>query len=147
MKRIFVPTDSGSDWQPLLAKPVLHWQKGASGMTAAAAWESAGDSLPPEVSALLNASKDPALVDQRLLAAIPEWQVPLKGGITNSCTDVLAICRNEQGLCIIGVEAKVLEPFGQTLAKKRSESSDGQGERLNYLHSLLIDIFVKHDNR
>ena len=39
MKRIFVPTTDETDWQPLLAKPKLHWKKGASAMTAAAAWE------------------------------------------------------------------------------------------------------------
>ena len=33
MKRIFIPTETGSDWQGLLAKPKLHWKKGASAMT------------------------------------------------------------------------------------------------------------------
>jgi hypothetical protein len=33
MKRVFVPTQSGSDWQRLLAKPKLHWKKGRSAMT------------------------------------------------------------------------------------------------------------------
>lgn len=28
MKRIFVPTRNGSDWQPLLAKPDVHWKPG-----------------------------------------------------------------------------------------------------------------------
>jgi len=37
LKRIFIPTKTGSDWQSLLAKPELHWKKGASAMTAAAA--------------------------------------------------------------------------------------------------------------
>jgi hypothetical protein len=46
VKRIFIPTKTGSDWQGLLAKPKLHWKKGASAMTAAAAWEDAGDALP-----------------------------------------------------------------------------------------------------
>jgi len=45
VKRIFIPTKAGSDWQSLLAKPKLHWKKGASAMTAAAAWEDAGRAL------------------------------------------------------------------------------------------------------
>ena len=53
MKRIFVPTRSGSDWQPLLAEPIKHWKKGKSAMTAAACWESAGTTFPPEVAAAL----------------------------------------------------------------------------------------------
>lgn len=106
-------------------------------MTAAAAWETAGDRLPPEITALLESSKDPALQSQSLLIALPEWQVALEGGETTSNTDVLAICRNAMGLCIIGVEAKVLEDFGPLLRDKRKGASSGQLARLNFLHTLL----------
>ena len=136
MKRIFVPTSTGTDWQRLLAKPETHWKQGASAMTAAAAWESA-DALPPEIAGMLNSSREPLLVGQKLLLAIPEWQVPLPGGTTKSSTDVLAICRNELGLCILGVEAKVLEDFGPLVSSKRIDASSGQSERLAFLHSLL----------
>ena len=98
MKRIFVPTQSGNDWQRLLAKPVLHWQPAKSAMTAAASWEAADDKLPSEISALLNASEQPTLSRLNLLAAIPEWQVKLPGGERPSCTDILAITRNDLGL-------------------------------------------------
>jgi hypothetical protein len=137
MKRIFVPTKTGAEWQLLLAKPKLHWKPGASAMTAAAAWESAASRLPPEVSALLDSTGHPVLLEQSLLAAFPEWQVELPGGVTTSSTDVLAVCRNEVGLCILGVEAKVLEDFGPMLAVKRAESSSGQSERIAYLQNLL----------
>lgn len=137
MKRIFVPTRSGAEWQLLLAKPGLHWKPGASAMTAAASWEAAAERLPPEISTLLNSSKEPLLLDQRLLVALPEWQVELPGGVTTSSTDVLAICRNELGLCILGVEAKVLEDFGPLLSEKRNGASPGQIERLEYLRILL----------
>jgi len=137
MKRIFVPTTSGSDWQRLLAKPKLHWQPGASAMTAAASWEAADGRLPSEIASLLQSTGAKELKGQQLLAALPEWQVPLPGGSTTSCTDVLALCRNEIGLCVLGVEAKVLEDFGPLLAEKRAQASAGQTERLDYLHSLL----------
>ncbi len=111
-------------------------------MTAAAAWEAAADRLPSEITLLLESSQEPLLRDQRLLLALPEWQVALPGGVTSSSTDVLAVCRNELGLCILGVEAKVLEDFGPLLAKKRSEASSGQSVRLDYLHGLLgVDRF------
>jgi hypothetical protein len=106
-------------------------------MTAAAAWEAAGGALPPEIARLLESSREPLLMGQKLLAALPEWQVPLPGGITTSNTDVLAICRNELGLCILGVEAKVLEDFGPLVSTKRTEVSAGQIERMAYLQSLL----------
>jgi len=137
MKRMFVPTRSGSDWQRLLATPVLHWKKGASAMTTAAAWEAAADRLPLEVSALLDLSKDAALQSLELLAAIPEWEVPLEGGETASHTDVLALCTNDSGLCVIAVEGKVNEDFGPSLGEKKTNASKGQDARLKYLQTLL----------
>ena len=106
-------------------------------MTAAASWEDAAGKLPREISYVLDASGEPLLRGQRLLAAIPEWQVELPGGVTNSCTDVLALCRNDVGLCVLGVEAKVLEDFGPLVSSKRDAASQGQQKRLTYLHTLL----------
>jgi hypothetical protein len=142
MKRIFVPTRDGSDWQPLLAKPKLHWKKGASAMTAAAAWEDAKSELPPEITLLLSGAGRPELGDLTLLAAFPEWQVALPGGQTTSNTDVMAFCRNDSGLCVVAVEAKVLEDFGPTVGEKRADATEGQRVRLGYLHQLLgVDLF------
>ena len=137
MKRIFVPTRTGAEWQLLLAKPKLHWKPGASAMTAAAAWESGSDQLPPEITALLDSTDLTVLRGQRLLAAFPEWQVELPGGTTTSSTDVLAVCRNDAGLCVLGVEAKVSEDFGPLLAEKRAGASPGQAQRIAYLEDLL----------
>jgi len=137
MKRILVPTQTGADWQRLLAKPEAHWKPGASAMTAAASWEAAACALPPEISNLLESSREPLLTGQRLLVAMPEWPVALPGGSTASNTDVLAICRNEQGLCVLGVEAKVFEDFGPLLSEKRAQAASGQQRRLEYLQRLL----------
>lgn len=79
MKRIFIPTQSPSDWQPLLAKPKLHWKKSYSAMTTAACWEEANGDLPAEVKRTLEASGQSELVGLKLLAAIPEWGI--LGGI------------------------------------------------------------------
>lgn len=106
-------------------------------MTAAAAWEDAGDALPQEIATALDSSSDEALQDLRLLAAIPEWEVSLEGGKTASHTDVLVLARNDKGLCVIAVEAKVNEDFGPLLKDKRAEASEGQRKRLDYLYSLL----------
>ena len=137
MKRIFVPTQSGSDWQRLLGKPKLHWKKGRSAMSAAACWEEANPKLPPEVLQLLDASNDPALIDLELLVAIPEWEVDLPGGKRPSQTDVLALAKNAKNLVVLGVEAKVDETFGPTIAEKKADSSAGQIERLAYLEKEL----------
>ncbi|TXS90790.1 hypothetical protein FV139_17605 [Parahaliea maris] len=139
MKRIFVPTQSGDDWKPLLAKPDLHWKIGRSAMSTASCWETARDQLPQDLRVTLEASEDPALLNLELLAAIPEWEVELPGGKTSSCTDVMAIARNECGLVVLGVEAKVDEPFGPTLGEKRRNASMGQQERIRYLEAELHD--------
>lgn len=142
MKRIFVPTRTGSDWRRLLAKPELHWKKGRSAMTTAAAWEATADSLPPEITNLLDSSNDPLLQKQALILALPEWQVALEGGETSSNTDVLAICRNDLALCAVAVEAKVMEDFGPLVGDKRKDASQGQVARLEYLQALLkVDRF------
>jgi hypothetical protein len=69
--------------------------------------------------------------------ARPEWEVPLEGGETTSNTDVLAVCRNSEGLCVVAVEAKVHEDFGPLVGQKRAEASAGQSARLDYLERLL----------
>lgn len=137
MKRIFVPTQSGTDWQRLLGKPKLHWKKGRSAMSAAACWEDAQPQLPAEILNVLEAGNDDAITKLELLAAIPEWEVDLPGGDRASQTDVLAITRNASGLVILGVEAKVDETFGPTIDKKKGEASEGQLSRISYLESAL----------
>jgi hypothetical protein len=137
MKRIVVPTQSGTDWQRLLGKPKLHWKKGRSAMSAAACWEASQPRLPPEISALLDACGDPMLTALELLLAIPEFEVALPGGDTVSQTDIMALCRNEKGLVVVGVEAKVDEPFGPTLGEKKAGATAGQLERIAYLEKEL----------
>lgn len=137
MKRIFVPTKTGTDWQRLLGKPKLHWKKGRSAMSAAACWEENQPRLPSEISRILDGSEDLAITGLELLVGIPEWEVDLPGGDTASQTDILAITRNQSGLVILGVEAKVDEPFGPTLGEKKSAATEGQLGRIAYLEQEL----------
>lgn len=138
MKRIFVPTPTPSFWQLRLADPRKHWKKGRSAMTEAACWEAAEKQhLPADIDKFLQSTNQPALTDLELLCAFPEWEVKLPGGRTPSCTDVLAITRNEQGLVVIAVEAKVDEDFGPTVQAKREEASEGVEKRLKFLREEL----------
>lgn len=133
LKRIFVPTQNGSDWQRLLAKPDLHWKVGKSAMTLAASWEAAHPFLPPEVSAACATIG----VDAKYVAAFPEWQVALPGGATASQTDLLVLARSARGLAALAIEGKVDEPLGPTLGEKRVGASVGVTERLAFLHETL----------
>ena len=133
---IMIPSAGGHNWQRFLADPEKHWVPGYSAMTAAASWEAAAGSLPPEIGNCLDASKAPALVHLELLIAVPEWQVELPGGNTNSQTDVMAFCRNSAGLVVMAVEAKSREDFAGFVGEKRN-GSVGQVARLKYLEDLL----------
>ena len=137
MKRIYVPTESPLDWKRLLAKPDLHWKQGYSAMTTATCWDAAGAALPTEVRQTLNEAEIPMLRNLDLLAALPEWETALPGGDRPSFTDVMAITRNELGLAILAVEAKVNEPFGPMVGEKRAQATAGQEKRLAHLESLL----------
>lgn len=138
MSQIFVPTTSVEDWKRLLAKPDLHWKAGYSAMTLARAWEAAPPGrFPPEVDAILKTSDRKGWDTLRLLAAIPEYQVPLPGGKRPSQTDLLAFARSPDGLVVIAVEGKVDESLGPTVREKRAEKRPGVEERLRYLLDTL----------
>jgi len=133
MKRIFVPTRCGSDWQPLLAKPERHWKRGKSAMTLAASWESSHPRMPQEIVDVCA----PLGVEPEYFAAMPEWEVALPGGTTASQTDLLVLGKSAKGLVVIAIEGKVDEPLGPTLGEKRQGASAGQLERLTFLHEVL----------
>lgn len=106
-------------------------------MSAAACWEDSQPHLPAEIISVLESSSDSAITNLELLVAIPEWEVDLPGGDTASQTDVLVIARNDSGLVILGVEAKVDETFGPTIQEKKEKASDGQLGRIAFLESEL----------
>jgi hypothetical protein len=146
MKRIFLPSQNPSEWQRLLAKPSLHWKKSHSAMATAACWEASNNKIPNEIIKALDDTREETLVDLKLLAAFPEYEVDLPGGNTSSHTDVLAIAHNDKGLVVLAVEAKVDETFGPTLKEKRTDASIGVRERLTYLHSVLRLDGQLHDD-
>ncbi len=137
LKRILVPTRSVEDWQPLLAKPELHWKAGYSAMTLAKSWETAHPGIPPEVESALKSAHNPLLSYARLLLAVPEYEVDLPGGRRPSQTDLLALLEGTAGLVAVAVEGKVDEPFGPTVGEKRSEHSPGVDTRLKYMTNAL----------
>ena len=137
MKRIYIPTQSPSDWQSLLAQPTLHWKAGFSAMATAACWEDCNPDLPPEITATLTASGIPDLLDLELLAAMPERVTALPGGGAPSHTDVLALTRSKRGLVVLSVEAKVDESFGPTVGAKRKNATQGQLKRIAYMECVL----------
>ena len=138
MKRIFVPTRGTSDWRALLADPDNQWERKASAMELAVSWEFAQKSergLPSEVAKALD--EQPDLNGARLLVAMPEHKVALKGRGKASQTDVWTLLTTGKGYISMAVEGKAGEPFASTLAEWLVSASDGKKERLEYLCELL----------
>lgn len=136
MPRILAFTAGPQDWQALLADPVAHWKTGYSARTLAHSWEAA-DGFPAEVSEAFFRSPEPLLENLTPILAVPEFKVPLPGGVRASQNDIFVLARSKAGPVSIMVEGKVNESFGPTLNEWRIESSPGKEERLSFLLRLL----------
>ena len=136
MSKIFAFTSGPDDWQALLADPVKHWRSGYSARTLAYCWEAA-DGFPPEVAQALSQSDSPLLAELTPVLAVPEFKVPLPGGVRASQNDIFVLARSAAGPVSIMVEGKVNESFGPTLHRWIGEGSPGRQERLRFLMRLL----------
>jgi hypothetical protein len=132
MARILTFTSGPDDWQALLADPAKHWRTGYSARTLAHCWEPA-NGFPPEVAKTLQQTDEPSLRDLTPVLAVPEFKVPLPGGVRASQNDLFVLARETMGPVCITVEGKVNEPFGPTLGEWRHDASDGKDARLRYL--------------
>lgn len=132
MPRILSFTSAPDDWQKLLADPVKHWRSGYSARTLAHSWEAA-DGFPPEVSKAFGQTAELLLASLRPLLAVPEFKVPLPGGVRASQNDIFVLARSLAGPVCIMVEGKVDESFGPTLDAWRTDASPGKAERLDFL--------------
>lgn len=139
MPRILWFTTGPHDWQGLLADPVKHWRTGYSARTLAHCWE-ATEGFPQEVASALSQTSDPLLAGLTPLLAVPEFKVPLPGGIRSSQNDLFVLARSLAGPVSIMVEGKVSESFGPTLEEWQQEMSPGKTKRLGFLvRSLGLD--------
>jgi hypothetical protein len=132
MARILTFTSGPDDWRALLADPEKHWKTGYSAKTLAHSWE-AVDGFPPEVAQALQRTDDALLEGLTPVLAIPEYKVPLPGGVRASQNDLFVLARSAKGPVSIMVEGKVSESFGPTLGEWRVDASDGKEERLRFL--------------
>lgn len=132
MARILQFTSGPQDWQKLLSDPVKHWKSGFSARTLAYCWEAA-DGFPSEVSLPFTQSTEPLLANLAPVLAVPEFKVPLPGGVRASQNDIFVLARSSSGPVSIMVEGKVSESFGPTLDEWRNDTSPGKEERLSFL--------------
>ena len=130
MTRIYSPATTLDHWRIGLADPNKHWRAGYSAMATAQSWQTANGTLPPEIARLF----DP---EPELLLAIPEHKVPLPGGNRDSQCDVFALVRSGKRTIAVAVEAKVNEPFGDTVGSWYAKPTQGRTERLSALCAWL----------
>jgi hypothetical protein len=132
MARILMFTSGPIDWQALLADQKKHWKTGYSAKTLAHCWE-AVEGFPPEIAKALQGTDDALLQGVTPILAIPEFKVPLPGGVRASQNDLFVLARGASGPVSIMVEGKVSESFGPTLGEWRADASEGKVERLRFL--------------
>lgn len=144
MPRILAFTSGPEDWRKLLADPGKHWKVGYSARTLAHSWESA-DGFPSEVAAPFARSAEPLLRDITPILAVPEFKVPLPGGVRASQNDIFVLARSSSGPVAIMVEGKVNESFGPALGEWRNDASPGKEERLAFLLRTLGLVSVPAD--
>ncbi len=95
-------------------------------------WE-AVEGFPPEIAKALQGTDDALLQGVTPILAIPEFKVPLPGGVRASQNDLFVLARGASGPVSIMVEGKVSESFGPTLGEWRADASEGKVERLRFL--------------
>lgn len=126
--------ESQDDWARKLGKP-SHMKVGRSAHGLSTSWLGAG-TIPSDVREVLD--REPALANLEPLLVVAEHQVPLPGGEAASQCDAWVLARRPTGsLVSIGVEAKVDEPFGETIEEWRRGESVGKQRRLRALLETL----------
>jgi hypothetical protein len=115
---------------------VKHWRTGYSARTLAYCWE-ASEGFPSEVAEALRRTDEVALKDLTPVLAVPEFKVPLPGGVRPSQNDLFVLARGAKGPVSIMVEGKVSESFGPTLDEWRADASQGKESRLRFLLGTL----------
>lgn len=102
-------------------------------MTLATCWEAA-KGLPAEIASMFAEFGSPV----ELLAAIPEYKVPLPGAKRGeSQSDVFALIRAGDRTIAATIEGKVDEPFDKPLGEWLAGASEGKRERLAAICELL----------
>jgi hypothetical protein len=145
MKKFYVPTNSLEDWKPLLAEPDKHWRNGYSAKSLAYCWQTANN-FPMCVRKVFSDSGIDLFMDIEMLLAFPEYKVPLQGGRRASQNDIFVLAKKDNALVSMMIEGKASESFDKTVAERRSDSSPGKTERINYLCNLLHLDISKIDN-
>jgi Domain of unknown function (DUF6946) len=141
MSRLCIETRGIASWRDRLASPDTQWERKFSAFETAVSWEGASRSesgLPQPIVSLFDKT---VFGVPKLLLAVAEHKVPLRGRGGDSQCDVWALLHSEFGGISLSVEAKAKEPFGQgneSLQQwldggKTKEAKDNRCERWSHV--------------
>ncbi len=128
----YLPLKVADNWRQLLAKPETQWRDGYSAKSLAVTWLKA-NGFPKSIKSIFEKSKFKAFKNIELLAAFPEYPVPLPGGGHASQNDLFVLAKGDMGLVSVMVEGKVSEEFGETVQIWKKDSSAGKKQRLDFM--------------
>lgn len=135
LSRLHVPLLKPEDVIPHLGKGELHWRDGFSAKSACLSWANARD-IPAPVRAVLDQAAD--YRGAELLDAWLERCTPLPWGKGNpSQTDLLALIGIGDEIAVLGIEAKVREPFGPTVTEWLAQGGSNRIDRLDGLRGVF----------
>lgn len=132
--RIYIQESRPEDWRRLLADPLKHWRTGYSAKALAYCWQEA-NGFPDSVKRAFKNSTLPLFKEMEFLIAVPEYKVPLPGGLRASQNDIFVLAKANNGLFAIAVEGKVTEDFGSLVSDwlNTKDKKTNKPERIAFL--------------
>lgn len=127
-----VPAPLAEDVIPHLGRGEAHWKARHSAYELAHSWQASGG-FPPAIASVL--ATDPELRKLKFLDGLFERAVDLSTPGAPSQTDLMVLATNEHGLCVIAIEGKAREPFGDLV--QEWNKTTGTQRRLQSLAATL----------
>lgn len=134
MDRFFVPARAPEDWTR--PRTSAERKDGSPADSLARAWQGAGG-FPPAVQRVLDASGEDALQGLELLAAFPEYELPLLGDDGPSISDLFVLAKGRRGLVSVMVEGTATGVFGPMVCEWLVEGAKTKMRLLSHLCEVL----------
>jgi len=132
--KIYILASKPEDWRELLANPIKHWRTGYSAKTLAYCWQQA-NGFPESIRRVFKNANLSIFKEIELLIALPEYKVPLPGGLRASQNDIFVLAKADNKLVAIAVEGKVSEDFGPLISDwlNTKDKKTNKPERIDFL--------------
>ena len=134
MDRFFVPAREPEEWTQ--SRTDTERRDGAPAGSLARAWQKAGG-FPPAVQRAFDASGEDALEGLEILAAFPEYELPLMDDDGPSTSDLFVLAKGRRGLVSVTVEGTDTGAFGPMVCEWLVEGAKTKMRLLSRLCEVL----------